>query len=381
MLPLLWDGLCAPLIGLLVDRYLPARLGYRGLLVIGAPLSAAAFIALFAAPMAAPDAIGLILAVGLAFRTAYSFVDIPHNAMLMALTEDTRERSRLAAWRFAFSAAGSIAISLLAARWLLSGTGGGMWFAGAVSILYLLVMAAAAWSAPVRRRPTPSPVSGGGREAIVRLLSNRRLLLLLGVCAAASVFTPLFAKMTVHYANAWLGDPALATPLLLGYSLAQIAAQPAWTMIANRGQKRTAALAAHGLAAVVALAFAVIHPASLSMAMPLFLLAGAATGGVYMINWAIFPDTVEDGDEALSTGLLLFVLKVTSGLGMGVAAAALSMIGYEPTEASGARLPGIIVLMVLGPVLGAVAAFLFLKPLRLRHERSKPDRGISAVRR
>ena len=161
VLPLLWDGLCAPLIGLLVDRYLPARLGYRGLLVIGAPLSAAAFIALFAAPMAAPDAIGLILAVGLAFRTAYSFVDIPHNAMLMALTEDTRERSRLAAWRFAFSAAGSIAISLLAARWLLSGTGGGMWFAGAVSILYLLVMAAAAWrsacsrvSTSVRRRRT-----------------------------------------------------------------------------------------------------------------------------------------------------------------------------------------------------------------------------------
>lgn len=380
VLPLLWDGLCAPLIGLLVDRYLPARLGYRGLLVIGAPLSVAAFIALFAAPMAAPDAIWLTLAVGLAFRTAYSFVDIPHNAMLMALTEDTRERSRLAAWRFAFSAAGSIAISLLAARWLLSGTGGGgVWFAGAVSILYLLVMAAAAWSAPVRHRPAPSPVRGGGRDAIVRLLSNRRLLLLLGVCAAASVFTPLFAKMTVHYANAWLGDPALATPLLLGYSLAQIAAQPAWTMIANRTHKRTAALAAHGLAAAVALAFAVIHPGSLSMAMPLFLLAGAATGGVYMINWAIFPDTVEDGDDALSTGLLLFVLKIASGLGMGVAAAALSMIGYEPAEASGARLPGIIVLMGLGPVLGAVAAFLFLKSLRLRHERCKPDRAISAV--
>lgn len=367
VIPLLWDGLCAPLIGLLVDRFRPAHAGYGRLLAIGAPISAAAFIALFAAPIAAPDTVWLALAVGLVFRTAYSLVDIPHNAMLASLTDDTRERSRLAAWRFAFSAAGSIAISLLAARFLLPAqTGGALLFAGAVALVYLLVMGAATWSAPIG--PRFPPIAGGVRQAVGRLAANRRLLLLLGVCAAASVFTPLFAKMTVHYANAWLGDPVLATPLLLGYSLAQIAAQPVWTLIANRGQKRTAAMVAHGLAALVALAFVLVRPGTLPVAMPFFLLAGAATGGVYMINWAIFPDTVERSDEAFSTGMLLLVLKIASGLGMGVAAAGLSIIGYDPAAASGARLLGIVVLMGLGPILGGVMALLFLAPLRLRHQ-------------
>lgn len=182
------------------------------------------------------------------------------------------------------------------------------------------------------------------------------------------MFTPLFAKMTVHYANTWLGDPALATPLLLGYSLAQIAAQPLWTSIANRSQKRTAAMVAHDLAALVALAFVIVRPGILLSAVPFFLLAGAATGGVYMINWAIFPDTVERSDEALSTGVLLFVLKVASGLGMGVAAGALSIIGYDPAAASGEHLLGIVVLIGLGPILGGVMALLFLAPLHLRHQ-------------
>ena len=365
VIPLIWDGLCAPVIGFLVDRLLPARLGYGGLLAIAAPLSAAAFILLFGVPLAAPDAVWLALAVGLLFRTAYSLVDIPHNAMLASLTGDTRERSELAAWRFAFSAVGSIAVSFLAAHFLLPGGGiRALQFPIAVAILYLVVMGAAAWSAPIRQR---MPVLGDVGGAVVRLARNRPFLLLLGVCAAASAFTPLFAKMTVHYANSWLGDPTHAMPLLLAYSLAQILAQPVWTLAANRGQKRTAAIAAHGLSAAFALAFAVFSPTSLVAALPFFVAAGAATGGVYMINWAIFPDTIEHRDEAFSTGVFLLVLKITSGLGMGFAAGVLSIIDYDPVEASGARLSGIIMVMGLGPLLGAVAAVAVLAPLRLRH--------------
>lgn len=365
VVPMIWDGLCAPVIGLFVDRFRPARLGYGALLAIAAPISATAFMLLFAVPLAAPDAVWLALAVGLIFRTAYSFVDIPHNAMLASLTRDTRERSGLAAWRFAFSAAGSIAVSLLAARFLLSHDGSAaLLFPAAVTLIYLLVMQAAAWSAPGRRQ---SPLLGNTRDTLGRLVRNRRFLLLLGVCAAASVFTPLFAKMTVHYANTWLADATLATPLLLAYCLAQILSQPAWALAANRGQKRTAAIGAHGLAAVLALTFALVRPASLGVALPFFLLAGVATGGVYMINWAIFPDTIGRRDEAFSTGVLLLVLKIASGLGMGVAAGALSIIGYSPDAASGARLPGIVLLMGSGPVLGAAMALIFLAPLRLRH--------------
>jgi Na+/melibiose symporter-like transporter len=207
-----------------------------------------------------------------------------------------------------------------------------------------------------------------------RALANRRFLLLLGFAAATSIFTPLFAKMTVHYANAWLGDPALATPLLLTYALSQIAAQPLWTALANRWEKRSAAIAAQGLVAVAVSLFAFTAPTTLPLAVLAYGLCGAATGGVYMISWAMLPDTIDQAthgaphnDEAFDTGIFLLVLKIASGLGMGLAASGLALIAYDPAVATGARLSGILNVMWLGPLLGVLLALVFLWPLRLRH--------------
>ncbi|MBB3588762.1 MFS transporter [Sphingomonas sp. BK481] len=84
MLGLVWDGLCNPLLGRLLDRATDRAGLYRRLLVIAAPVVTIPFTILFLLPTPQPSfiipwAISLVLV----FRTAYATCDVAHNALTL----------------------------------------------------------------------------------------------------------------------------------------------------------------------------------------------------------------------------------------------------------------------------------------------------------
>lgn len=117
------DCLTGLAIGHFVDQRGAAGISYRKLMAFGSLACAIIFPTMFLAPLAAPSSSAFAWAIGwfLAYRLGANFIDVPHNALLAALTRDSRERGKLSTLRFFFSSVGNLAVSGLIALFLRSG--------------------------------------------------------------------------------------------------------------------------------------------------------------------------------------------------------------------------------------------------------------------
>jgi GPH family glycoside/pentoside/hexuronide:cation symporter len=108
LLSLIWDALLDPLVGAFADR-----LGrFTPLIWAGAPLMGLSFVAMLGGPAAGLNGIAPACVALFALRTAYSLVDIPHNALIARLAAEPHQRTKLAGARFVFSAAATFVLGL-----------------------------------------------------------------------------------------------------------------------------------------------------------------------------------------------------------------------------------------------------------------------------
>ena len=247
------DAITDPLIGWLSDRT-RSRFGRRRpWIMIGAPLTGVAAVALFAPPagITALEGAAWFTVAYMAyylFRTVYF---IPHYAWGPELTSDYHERSSLFAYRDGITLAGNAfaaASPALAIAWIKDrGVPQAeaerevfLWFAVAMAVLLVLSLAWLCWRVPENPRfsaKKPNPLIPGVR----RVLRNRPFRILL-ICYVASnilsggvgVLMPFYLQYVLGIEN-WLEWLGLA--LLCGYGVG-VASLPIWLRLSRRFGKK-----------------------------------------------------------------------------------------------------------------------------------------------
>ena len=396
-----WDAMIDPLMGALANRTRSRWGRYRPFLLFGAVPLALAWALIFV-PTGLTGWPLIIYALGThcLFRTIYTIAAMPYLALSAAMTEDSAERSALAASRLVFQAfAGVLAAFATLKLAALLGAGQLGWFfvslvygavAAALMVLVFLAAREVSFGEALKIRPSFG-------EMIRVLRANRPFWLVCGAFLIGSVGFVFFNKSLPYWAKYGMGIENFG-PFLGVLAMGITITIPLWAWLTRRASKRITFLCGSAVSflACVALWFA---PETQGGWMPFIALLGAGNGGVILASWAMMPDTVEYGEfrtgtrgEGAAFGFISFVQKGALGVAAGALGEALTLIGYRANVAQSPETLSSMKAMMLGiPAffyLGA-AAFILFYPLDsrthrrlvkiLQRRRAKADRAVAAI--
>lgn len=364
MIGLVWDGLCDPLLGALLDRAADRSAAYRRLLFIGAPVVGVLFAIFFIDPGWRGGAI-LAWAIGivLLFRSAYSACDVAHNALMMRLTSTPGAATTVSGLRYIFSCLGALLVAQSAGIFVGAPRDGGTALL-AVTCLAAMAYVGTLWvAAACAPRSSHAPITVPPRASIGLIVANRPLLFLLALGFVEALTLPAFARSFAYIGKGVFDDPRWTGTALTTLAVAQLVALPAWMAIARRiERRRTLALAlvtiAFGLSVFAA------EPAAMLAGIALF---GVGNAGLQMMIWVLLADAVEHGEartgfrcEGLPVALLLLTLKIGGGLSGALLGLGLAAIGWTTGHRIGHVTQQNLLTMAWAPPLIGVLACLML---------------------
>lgn len=332
MVGLVWDGVCDPLLGRLVDRSTD-RLGlYRRLLFVAAPVVGVFFALFFVDPgWRGPAILAWATVMVLLFRTAYSVCDVAHNALMMRMTRAPGAATTLSGLRYMFSCLGALTVAHFAHVFVDPSRDGGGYgllaVTGCAALAYVATLWLSAASAP---RSAIVPNVSAPRAPRAWILGNRPFLLLLALGFVQALTLPFFARSFAYIGKGILHDASWTGKALTTLALAQLIALPGWMSVARRiEQRHVLALALVTTAAGLTL-FA-IAPATIA-GIALF---GIGNAGLQMMIWVLLASAIDHGErrtgvrfEGLPVALLLLVLKLGGGLSGALLGQGLSWVGW-----------------------------------------------------
>ncbi|RXD07058.1 hypothetical protein EQZ23_02935 [Sphingomonas sp. UV9] len=331
MIGLVWDGLCDPLLGRLLDRSADRLVLYRRLLFVGAPVVGLFFAIFFVDPGWRGSAILVwAIAIVLLFRTAYSVCDVAHNALMMRMTRAPGAATTLSGLRYMFSCLGALAVAHFARAFVDPADDGGYGLfvvTGFAALAYVATLWLSAAAAP---RPVAVPRVSAPRASLAWILGNRPLLLLLALGFAQALTLPFFARSFAYIGKGVMHDAGWTGRALTTLALSQLVALPAWMAIARRtGHRQVLGLALAMIAAGLAL-FATVPAAIAGIA-----LFGIGNAGLQMMIWVLLSAAIDDGErrtgvrfEGLPVALLLLILKLGGGLSGALLGQGLAWVGW-----------------------------------------------------
>jgi Na+/melibiose symporter-like transporter len=329
------DTLQDPWLGRLADHLQKRPGGWPLLAVVATLCLGLAYAALFNPPLQAGSGLALWFGVTLVLvYTAHSALNITYLAWGANASSDSRERTRLVAYREGFSIFGVILASLLPmlfADWLDQGR---QWLP--FSALFALFLGAAVWlllnQAP---RPQAGPVMPQRllqplvHEPFRRLAT---LFLLNGLAVAMAGTLALFYIADVLRLEAYSGA------FLALYFLSGAASLPFWLSLARRLGK-TVTWALGTLVAVVGFVWATQLGSGDWLAYGIIcLLSGAALGADLALPAAIAADIIPAGERGRAAsyfGIWSLINKGVLALAAGLGLPLLAGFGYQPGGESG----------------------------------------------
>jgi len=369
MIGLVWDGICDPLLGALLDRASDRNAVYRRMLFIGAPVVGIFFAIFFIDPGWRGSAIVIwAIATVMLFRTAYSACDVAHNALMMRLTETPGTATTVSGLRYMFSCLGALAVAHFAGTFVTPSGGGDhdlVIVTGLAAMSYVGTLWISAASAP---RSAQAPAIASPRASLSWIVSNRPLLLLLALGFAQALTLPVFARSFAYIGKGVLRDAAWTGAALTTLAVAQLVALPIWMAITRRIERRTALGLALGIIAAGLAVFAV-GPTAKMAGIALF---GVGNAGLQMMIWVLLADAVEHGErrsgircEGLPVALLLLTLKIGGGMSGALLGHGLSVIGWTAGRPIGPLAQKNLLAMAwMPPLIGALACLMLLVCLK-----------------
>lgn len=374
---LIWDGMIDPLIGLVADRLRHKFPTVRAYFLVGAPLTAIAFIALFHAYVIPRHySVIYVFFALILFRSAYTIVDIPHNSMLSFLSRDSRDRTNIASLRIFFSAAGRLVVTLGATAMFEKTAMGALEqsFSTAAIIFAAIYLAGigvcliSIWNVHIHQ--------GGGDHQSIKfttlfrgITSNSQLMIVFMLTAVTSLTTPVIGNAIIYYGKYGLGDEQTGATALVIMSAAQAASLLFWSKFSNRLRRKKTASQCANLLLAAAMAVAILVLNSSHMLYLVAALAGFAIGGIFMLNWSMLPDAL-DYNQALSSyqynmsvfGLYTLTNKGFIGLSQVIVGSTLAAYGYQADSPVVSQSIGAIVATLMAfPLLGALTCTLLLR--------------------
>lgn len=339
---LLWDGITDPLFGYWIDYRSSKGHGYQPYFFWGPLLCAFSFAAIFAVPFTGEAAkIAYLLFANVLFRTFYTMLDVPHNALLAKMPLDYHQRTSVSAWRYFFSSLGALTVAF-AARPIVGGESA---TSEASAFLLFAVLAGSVGCLTIWQsiRIARELAEGEQQNRVVmnpieffRVLHATPIAKIFFTMAIINALTlPLFARMAPYLAKYLLLDPTWASPLFLAFTGGQILAMPIWSAIERRKGKASSCLLAYWLllVALASMLGATLQPVAM---LAITSLVGFVIGALNMLIWALAPDIVDRVEtkdlsrpDAMFMSFLTLAQKSAIGIGSLLAGAILSISGFE----------------------------------------------------
>lgn len=304
-----WAAAADLLAGALFDRYRRAGGAATPFYTVSAVLASAFFALSFAPIPHAWPRVLLAAAAGLGFRTAYSAMDIPHNALISQLGSASG-RMRLGSLRLAATLLGGLCATTLAGWLVVAGSPGldlnavayGITIAVAAGGLFI-VFVPKADAAP----PAGAPEAGTGQFDL------RFFLFLLGEVNVA-IIAGLIARNIAFLGAYVFRSPDWAAWAFLLFLTGKLAAVFVWPPLVRSRNLAAWSAAGFVLCALTALTLACAPPQYLLMNAGLFAF-GFSMGGVNQMSWTLISTLVrKTSSRSLYFGVFSAVGKIGGGL-------------------------------------------------------------------
>lgn len=352
-----WDAINDPIMGTIVDNTTSKWGKFRPWILIGTVLNAIILLFVFFKPDLAVDSIELLIYVTVFYTLwgmSYTLMDIPFWSMIPALTENQKEREELSSITRLFTSIGYFLVSapyLVVVALLGSGQSdtslvsnnealkGFFLFAIIVSAVFLISQIIMVIN--VKEKIVAESRDKISLRRMLQLMKeNDQLLVVMVVVVISNFVLYITSAMAFYYIKYDLGNPNLLFPFLTVGGITQVVAVALYPTIAKR-MKRKAIFNVSIMIQVIAFIGLFINAFLLNniiiMVFVLGILVFFGQGLSMVLQTVLLSDTVEYGElktgrrsEAIVFSVQTFVVKLATGLSMGVVGIGLSVIKYIP---------------------------------------------------
>jgi GPH family glycoside/pentoside/hexuronide:cation symporter len=381
---MLWDAFCDPIAGYIANRTRSRWGRYRPYLLFGCVPLALSFVAMFVpAYVGGAGMLALVLGTHVVFRTTYTVLSMPYNALMATLTHSSQEWGGLAAYRMICASSAALLVALSTLK-LVAIFGQGNEQRG-----FLMAMAVyAAISIPVfgftffstQEREMPDAHGITLREAWAVIVRNRAFLLVAGMTVALAAAGTFLSKTLPYVLKYGLHREDLIGAALGMFTMQAFIAIPFWAWVMRRSSKRTVALCGGGLGMFGYAVLGGVGVQDVALLFGLLGLLGFAGAASVLAVWAMVPDTVEYGEwhtggrgEGVIFGAFSFAQKGALAIavaGIGHLLGAMGFVANQPQ--SQAAIDGMQTMLWLAPMalqgMGLLFAFFYpLSPQAYQH--------------
>lgn len=370
---LVWDGVTDIAMGVVADRTRTRWGRYRPYLLLGAPLLAVSFAAVFwVPPLKGAALIAALLGIQLTFRLAFTVVAIPYGALSSAMTLDARERGTLSGFRITCSTLAALAVAL-AMPPLVEALGAGDlrrgYFHAAIVIgCCAAVIVVISFFATSEHHSSLESGEHYRVQELPRVIIQNTAFLRVAACMVCYATGQALVVSGLPYYFSYVR----AEPAALGPSLAVLIAGvavfvPIWTLIARRIGKRMTWIIGAVWSAVSLIVLALFAQAPLPVLLVAMSAAAFGFAAIQLTSFAMLPDTVEFGEwrsgvrvEAALFSALTLSQKVAVGVSAWILGMVLSSVGHTAqtpmTGASAEYFASILFLAPAATILVSLAA-------------------------
>jgi len=374
-----WDAVNDPMMGYLADHTRTKWGKFRPyLLFAGIPL-AVSFVLCFSTPDLDPRGKFIYAVVTyLMLNTFFTLVNIPFGALSAVMTQDDKERTRLASSRMVFVvlAGGLISIGTpyFVGKFANERTG-----YSTVTIGYAVMMVVIIWivyantfEKDMGRADHKIPI-GELKKVVTR---NGPLLVLCLAIFTGMCATTIRNATVMYYFEYYIGRAELVPAFFAVVGPALLAGILLTTSVSKRIGKRNTFIVSTTIANIANIILYFTPGSRLAAIFGLCGVAAFGGGFVLALMWSMVPDTVEYAEwktghrgEGIIYGVYGFVQKFAMAIGGMLGGKYLSYVGYAPKAVqSHESLRGILNSFVLFPLISSLLATLIIVFYRLDSE-------------
>lgn len=379
----IWDAINDPIMGQIVQNTNSKWGKFRPWILIGTILNAIIVLFMFFNPGFEPTGIRMMVYISIFYTLwgmSYTLMDIPFWSMIPALSSRQDDRESVSALTRIFTTVGYAIVSapfLNVAAVLGSGNfdpelatnpemvDGFFYFVLIISALFLLSQIIMVANVKERVQVKTEKISLKRMWQLLR--ENDQLLIVMIVVIITNFVLYITSTMAFYYITYNLGDSGLYFLFIALGFIVQIGATALYTTFSKKfNRKKMYNISI--LVQVIAFIGLFINAFILNDLVPLVFIIGAGVffgqGLLMVLTTVLLSDTVEYGELKLGTrsesvvfSVQTFVVKLATGLSMGVVGWGLSIIGFKSSAdeilpQSDSTLMGISIMMFILPIFG-----------------------------
>lgn len=399
-----WDAINDPIMGNIVQNTKSKWGKFRPWILAGTVLNAIIVIFIFFNPGFEPTGTSMMIYITIFYTLwgmSYTLMDIPFWSMIPALTNDKQERESVSAITRFFTTVGYALVSapyLVVASLIGSGQGdievatkaemryGFLIFVAIISVVFVVSQLIMVLNVKEKNVvETEEKISLKKMWKI--LVNNDQLMIVMIVVVITNFVLYITSTMAFYYIAYNLGDENLYLPFIglgLIMQLIAIASYPAIGKRLSRKKIYNYSIIMQILAFVGLLANSFILQDNIMMVFVLGIFVFFGQGLAMVLQTLLLSDTVEYGElktgnrsESIVFSVQTFVVKLATGLSMGLVGVGLDIINFQSDSESEtllqqteSTLNGISIMMFVLPIIGMLfARFIFNKYHKINEEK------------